>query len=107
MAYTLFDLHRKDAALDYPRGGFGAIAEALATVVEQTGSSVHVRAPVADVLVDLGIDSRRMQVKGYGEAHPLAENASAKGRAQNRRVEVTISNDNQPVSPRSVSQIQQ
>ena len=48
---------------------------------------------VADVLVDLGIDSRRMQVKGYGEAHPLAENASAKGRAQNRRVEILISDE--------------
>lgn len=48
---------------------------------------------VADVLVDLGIDPRRMQVKGYGEAHPLAENASAKGRAQNRRVEILISDE--------------
>ena len=48
---------------------------------------------VADVLVDLGIDARRMQVKGYGEAHPLAENASAKGRAQNRRVEILISDE--------------
>jgi outer membrane protein OmpA-like peptidoglycan-associated protein len=48
---------------------------------------------VADMLTDLGIDARRMQVKGYGEAHPLAENASAKGRAQNRRVEVLISNE--------------
>ncbi|MDH1053158.1 OmpA family protein [Aquipseudomonas alcaligenes] len=48
---------------------------------------------VADVLVDLGVDARRMQVKGYGEAHPLAENASAKGRAQNRRVEILISDE--------------
>lgn len=48
---------------------------------------------VADVLVDLGIDARRMQVKAYGEAHPLAENASAKGRAQNRRVEILISDE--------------
>ena len=48
---------------------------------------------VADVLADLGIDAKRMQVKGYGEAHPLAENASAKGRAQNRRVEILISDE--------------
>lgn len=48
---------------------------------------------VADLLADLGIDSARMEVKGYGEAHPLAENASAKGRAQNRRVEILISDD--------------
>jgi outer membrane protein OmpA-like peptidoglycan-associated protein len=48
---------------------------------------------VADMLTDLGIEAGRMQVKGYGEAHPLAENASAKGRAQNRRVEVLISDE--------------
>ncbi len=48
---------------------------------------------VADVLKDLGIDGKRMEVKGYGEAHPLAENASAKGRAQNRRVEILISDE--------------
>jgi len=48
---------------------------------------------VADLLTDLGIDARRMEVKGYGEAHPLAENASARGRAQNRRVEIVISDE--------------
>ena len=49
---------------------------------------------VADLLTDLGIDSSRVDVKGYGEAHPLAENASAMGRAQNRRVEILISDEN-------------
>jgi outer membrane protein OmpA-like peptidoglycan-associated protein len=48
---------------------------------------------VADLLVDLGIEGRRLEVVGYGEAHPLAENASAKGRAQNRRVEILISDE--------------
>jgi len=48
---------------------------------------------VADLLIDLGIEGRRLEVVGYGEAHPLAENASAKGRAQNRRVEILISDE--------------
>jgi outer membrane protein OmpA-like peptidoglycan-associated protein len=48
---------------------------------------------VADLLVDLGVDAKRVEVQGYGEAHPLAENASAKGRAQNRRVEILISDE--------------
>ena len=48
---------------------------------------------VAQALIDLGIDSRRVQVRGYGEAHPVAENASSRGRAQNRRVEVVFSNE--------------
>lgn len=46
---------------------------------------------VADLLVDLGVESKRIQVEGYGEAYPLAENASARGRAQNRRVEIVFS----------------
>lgn len=48
---------------------------------------------VADVLEDLGVDRGRIEATGFGEAHPLAENASAKGRAQNRRVEILISDD--------------
>ncbi len=46
---------------------------------------------VANLLVDLGIDAQRMQVEGFGEAYPVADNASMRGRAQNRRVEVVFS----------------
>lgn len=52
-------------------------------------------------LTRAGVDSRRVQVVGYGEQYPVASNGSASGRAQNRRVEVTISNDDQRVAPRS------
>lgn len=48
---------------------------------------------VADVLADLGVDPARMQVVGYGEAFPVTDNASNRGRAQNRRVEIVFSND--------------
>ena len=48
---------------------------------------------VADALSDLGIDARRLQVRGFGESFPVAENASAKGRAQNRRVEIVFSDE--------------
>ncbi|MDT4822788.1 type VI secretion system peptidoglycan-associated domain protein [compost metagenome] len=54
---------------------------------------------VADALVDLGIDAKRIQVQGYGEAHPVAENASNRGRAQNRRVEIVFSNDKGVLGP--------
>ncbi len=54
----------------------------------------HARAQaVADVLKDLGVDGKHIEVKGYGETHPVAENASSKGRAQNRRVEILISDE--------------
>jgi outer membrane protein OmpA-like peptidoglycan-associated protein len=46
---------------------------------------------VADALVDLGVDIRRIRVNGYGEAHPVADNASVRGRAKNRRVEIVFS----------------
>ena len=48
---------------------------------------------VADALTDLGIDAKRIEVQGFGESFPVAENASAKGRAQNRRVEILFSDE--------------
>ena len=53
------------------------------------------------VLVKMGVDPARIVAQGYGKEYPVAENSSVSGRAMNRRVEVTISNDNQPVAPRS------
>ncbi|MFB8831414.1 OmpA family protein [Azotobacter sp. CWF10] len=48
---------------------------------------------VRDMLVDLGGDGRRIQIAGYGEAHPVAENASSRGRTRNRRVEIVFSDE--------------
>ncbi|QLG94425.1 OmpA family protein [Pseudomonas yamanorum] len=48
---------------------------------------------VADVLVDLGIDDKRIQVEGYGDQYPVEVNASERGRAQNRRVEIVFSDE--------------
>jgi outer membrane protein OmpA-like peptidoglycan-associated protein len=56
---------------------------------------------VKRALTQAGVDSRRIQVVGYGEQYPVASNNTASGRAQNRRVEVTISDDDQRVPPRS------
>lgn len=48
---------------------------------------------VADVLTDLGVDEKRIQVQGYGQEYPVNANASERGRAQNRRVEIVFSDD--------------
>ncbi|MFS2123086.1 OmpA family protein [Pseudomonas sp. Pseusp97] len=48
---------------------------------------------VADALTDLGVDEKRVQVQGYGEAYPVSDNASSLGRAQNRRVEIVFSDE--------------
>ncbi|MBB3101982.1 OmpA family protein [Azomonas macrocytogenes] len=52
-------------------------------------------------LIKMGVDPRRVVTQGYGKQYPVASNSTNSGRALNRRVEVTISNDNQPVAPRS------
>ncbi len=46
---------------------------------------------VAQYLIDQGTDSRRYYVVGFGETRPIASNASAGGKAANRRVEIEIS----------------
>jgi type VI secretion system protein ImpK len=45
---------------------------------------------VADVLVPLLSDAARVTVEGKGELEPVADNGSAEGRADNRRVEILI-----------------
>jgi outer membrane protein OmpA-like peptidoglycan-associated protein len=75
---------------------------------DSTGSASHNQSlserragSVRMALVKMGVDPARIVAQGYGKEYPVAENDSTSGRAMNRRVEVTISNDNQPVIPRS------
>ncbi|MFM6923885.1 MAG: OmpA family protein [Ferruginibacter sp.] len=49
-------------------------------------------ASVKAYLVSKGIAEGRLSSTGYGETKPIADNKTAKGRAQNRRVEMTLSN---------------
>jgi outer membrane protein OmpA-like peptidoglycan-associated protein len=51
---------------------------------------------VRDHLVAHGVPAERITVAGHGESRPLAENASAEGRAMNRRVEIVIATDQAP-----------
>lgn len=41
-------------------------------------------------LNEQGIDKQRMRAIGYGEIRPIADNGTAEGRAENRRVEITL-----------------
>ncbi|WP_027858844.1 OmpA family protein [Marinobacterium jannaschii] len=47
-------------------------------------------ARVADYLGQVGVNSNRINARGYGERYPVADNATAAGRSQNRRVEINI-----------------
>jgi peptidoglycan-binding protein ArfA len=46
---------------------------------------------VADFLVAQGVPANSVTVKGFGSADPVAGNATPEGRAQNRRVAITVS----------------
>jgi outer membrane protein OmpA-like peptidoglycan-associated protein len=48
---------------------------------------------VRDILVNNGVPSAFIVVNGYGRARPIASNAAASGREQNRRVEIVISGE--------------
>ncbi|GAB1377971.1 OmpA family protein [Pararhodobacter sp.] len=45
---------------------------------------------VAGVLIGAGVPGNRVQARGMGESQPIASNDTASGRAQNRRVVITI-----------------
>ena len=45
---------------------------------------------VADFLKVQGISANRIVANGYGSANPIASNATASGREQNRRVEIVL-----------------
>jgi OOP family OmpA-OmpF porin len=74
--------------------------EATVTIVGYTDSSgpeeVNQRISeeraesIAAYLESQGIDRSRMSVSGMGEANPIADNSTKEGRAQNRRVEITV-----------------
>ncbi|WP_233234602.1 OmpA family protein [Bordetella sp. LUAb4] len=45
---------------------------------------------VADVVVAAGMPAANVEVRGQGATHPVADNGTAAGRAENRRVAVVI-----------------
>ena len=53
-------------------------------------SSARALAAVHFLIEKAGVDPHRVGAIGYGEYRPLADNATAEGRAKNRRIAVTI-----------------
>ena len=51
---------------------------------------------VHDYLISNGANPANLTVRGYGEAQPVADNATAQGKARNRRVELRILNKQRP-----------
>jgi len=46
---------------------------------------------VGSALITQGVDASRVRTSGAGPANPIASNSTAEGKAQNRRVEITLS----------------
>jgi outer membrane protein OmpA-like peptidoglycan-associated protein len=57
------------------------------TLSEQRANAVR------DYLVQQGLDPTTISATGFGEANPVADNSTAAGRQQNRRVEIIISGE--------------
>jgi chemotaxis protein MotB len=45
---------------------------------------------VVDYLIKKGVSQSLISAQGMGESNPVASNATAEGRAQNRRIEITL-----------------
>jgi chemotaxis protein MotB len=50
-------------------------------------------------LIAHNVDGQRLAASGYADLHPLASNATAGGRAKNRRVEIVLQRLNPFPSP--------
>ncbi len=79
-------LVRKDDEKIEVGGHTDNVGTAAKNLVLSTDRANTVRA----YLLTKGIDPSRVTAKGYGATKPVASNATADGRAQNRRTEVTI-----------------
>jgi len=82
IGYTDTDPVRKAATV--------AHLKALGKPASNLGLSEARAEAVAAVLRAGGVASRRMVTKGKGQADPVASNATAAGKAQNRRVEIFL-----------------
>lgn len=64
-------------------------------------------ASVVRLFQEEGVDPKRMAVVGYGEQHPIADNTTPQGRAQNRRVVIAIKAGPDPRQPQQESSASQ
>ena len=68
MAFVIDDLHRKGAALDYPKGGLGSCIDALVRGLEQgaNGSQLHLSTEVQSIDFETTTDNNNKVPKATG-----------------------------------------
>ena len=84
---SLLQLLRQNPQLSIRINGY---TDSVGTAAHNQQLSQQRAQAVVDYLLDKGIAPERLQAKGFGATHPVADNATAQGRAQNRRTEVEI-----------------
>lgn len=68
-----------------------ALLQGLGKPATNQGLSEARAEAVRDILQGAGVEATRMNTRGVGAAQPLADNRTAAGKAQNRRVEIFLS----------------
>jgi outer membrane protein OmpA-like peptidoglycan-associated protein len=49
------------------------------------------------IVANMGLDESRITALGYGETRPIASNETKEGRAQNRRIDIVLSINEEPL----------
>jgi outer membrane protein OmpA-like peptidoglycan-associated protein len=60
---------------------------------------------VAQAIIQRGVDAQRVRALGYGEGFPVASNSSEGSRQLNRRVEIIVANDKEPIPARAAGSV--
>ena len=78
---------------DYPERSVRIEGHTDAAGSDDTNQSLSERRAqaVREALLQRGLEAPRIGAVGYGEARPIANNETAAGRQQNRRVEIVVS----------------
>ena len=76
-----------------------SVSRWLRPLIPATLRAIHAES-VAAALGAMGVATSRISTRGYGESYPVADNGTETNRALNRRVEVYISDNDQPVRAR-------
>ncbi|MEJ6664185.1 MAG: OmpA family protein [Flavobacteriaceae bacterium] len=81
-----------DVMAAYPTASFeiGGHTDSVGRAANNQKLSAARAQSVHDFLVGLGMDDSRLSFVGYGEDRPVADNNTAAGRQENRRVEISL-----------------
>ena len=81
-----------DVMLDFPKTAIVIMGYTDSQGSEEHNQSLSERraSAVRNYLIRAEVDPARMTSIGFGEADPVADNATAEGRAQNRRVSILV-----------------